>query len=70
VTTLAAMVRAGGGADVERTKAEGVAAAASTLLQSGGEAAPVLRNDPREPQQDEPVAEAEAEPEPEPVAAT
>jgi hypothetical protein len=68
VTTLTAMVRAPGLGDVARTHAEAVAAAASTLLQSGGEQAPLLRDDPRQPQPDEPHAEVEAEPEP--VAAT
>lgn len=66
VTNLAAMVRQPQLGDVARTHAEAVAAAASALLQAGGEQAPLLRNDPRQPQQDEPPAEAE----PEPVAAT
>lgn len=66
VTTLAAMVRAPQLGDVARTRAEAVAAAASALLMAGGEQAPLLRNDPRQPQHDEPAAEAELEP----VAAT
>lgn len=66
MTTLAAMVRAPQLGDVARTRAEAVAAAASALLMAGGEQAPLLRNDPRQPQHDEPAAEAELEP----VAAT
>ena len=64
VTTLAAMVRAPEVGAVARTQAEAVAAAASALLQAGGEQAPLLRDDldPRQPQQDEPPAEAEPEP--------
>ena len=62
VTTLASMVRQPQLGDVARTRGEAVAAAASALLQAGGEQAPLLRDDPRQPQQDEPPAEAEAEP--------
>lgn len=62
VTTLASMVRAPELGAVGRTHAEAVAAAASALLQAGGEQAPLLRNDPREPQPDEPPAQAEPEP--------
>jgi hypothetical protein len=60
--TLAAMVRAPQLGDVARTRAEAVAAAASTLLQVGGEQAPLLRNDPRQPESVEPPAEVEPEP--------
>jgi phage shock protein A len=56
-------------ADVARTKAEAVVSEANALLQAGGEQAPLLR----QPQHDEPAAEAEPEPpadvEAEPVAA-
>ena len=73
VTMLAAMVRVPEVGAVARTQAEAVAAAATALLQAGGEQAPLLRDDPRQPQQDEPPAETEPEPpadvEAEPVAA-
>jgi hypothetical protein len=68
VTTLAALTRAPRLGDVARTHAEAVTAAATALLQSGGEQAPLLRDDPRQ-RQDEPAAEAEPEREPKPTAA-
>jgi hypothetical protein len=64
VTTLTAMIRQPRPGDVERTRAEAVAAAASALLQAGGEQAPLLRDDPTTPRPGE-LADAE----PEPVAA-
>jgi hypothetical protein len=70
VTTLAAMVRAPELGGVARTHAEAVAAAASALLQSGGEQAPLLRDDPRQPASVQRTVEAEADREPEPVTAT
>jgi hypothetical protein len=70
VTTLSAMVRAPQLGDVGRTRAEAVAAAASALLQAGGEQAPLLRDDPRQPASVERPAEAEADREPESVTAT
>jgi hypothetical protein len=65
VTMLAATIRSPRPGDVERTRAEAVAAAASALLQGGGEQAPLLHVAPTTPRYGEPVAEAE----PDPVAA-
>jgi hypothetical protein len=58
VTALNAMVRQPEPNAVFRTRAEAVAQAVNALLQGGGEAAPLLRNDPRPPR-DEPAAEPE-----------
>jgi hypothetical protein len=68
VTTLSAMIRAPQLGGVARTHAEAVAAAASALLQAGGERAPLLYNDPRQPAPVQPTVEAEPEREPEPAA--
>jgi hypothetical protein len=68
VIGISAMVRAPQLGDVARTKAEAVVSEANALLQAGGEQAPLLRNDPRQAQHDEPAAEAETEREPEPAA--
>jgi hypothetical protein len=70
VTTLAAIIRQPRPGDVGRTRAEAVAAAASALLQEGGEAAPLLRDDPRQAAPVQPPAEGEPEErEPEPATA-
>jgi hypothetical protein len=59
------MIRQPRPGDVGRTRAEAVAAAASALLQTGGEQPPLLRDDPATPRPGE-LADAD----PEPVAAT
>jgi hypothetical protein len=59
VIALTAMIRQPDPNAVARTRAEAVAAAASALLQAGGEQAPLLRSDPRPAPRDEPVAEPE-----------
>ena len=69
VIGLTGMIRQPQLGDVGRTRAEAVAAAASTLLRVGGEQAPILRNDPRQPESVEPPVEAEPEREPAPAQA-
>lgn len=54
VVGIAAMIRIPRVEDVARTRAEAVVAEANRLLDAGGEAAPLLRVDPRAPREGEP----------------
>jgi hypothetical protein len=58
VIGLAAMVGHAQPGDVARTRAEAAAGAASSLLSSGGERAPLLADDPRPPREKPSVNEA------------
>jgi hypothetical protein len=59
LTSVVGMVRIPRPGDIQRTMAEGVRRAAGDLLMAGGEQAPKLRVDPRQPRHPEAIAEAE-----------
>jgi hypothetical protein len=64
ITVLAGQVRPVRPGDVRPTRAEEAVAAAAKLLQQGGEQAPTLVTDPREPRHAAPAIPASLEPDP------